>query len=292
MVYLFPFYWHSQPRPPPKLCQHDAQPRTERAVHPSIDGSALRLDATEEQDRMQAPDIATVVSDDDLEACLRVLRTLATPEGGVTEAYRAPRFKPLRKAQQVYLEELRGQLFHGHQPDKYRQGKEKKREKSARQQQDRAMDRAQADKTRMRAERLRMLGELEHEAAAADGEHRAIGFVPDGAVDCDLGLGDRGGRLLLGGGTATEEAATEETGSEGAAMAAPEMAAGGEVAGAAGAAGEAGRRRARRRVRRRRRPRPGRHLRACYTCKARYRRGPCHMSLTPSPSLALARAYP
>ena len=101
--------------------------RTERAVHPSIDGSALRMDATEEQDSVQAPDVATVVSDDDLEACLRVLRTLATPEGGVTEAYRAPRFKPLRKAQQVYLEELRGQLFHGHKPDKYRQGKEKKR---------------------------------------------------------------------------------------------------------------------------------------------------------------------
>ena len=235
------------------------------------------MDATEEQDRMQAPDIATVVSDDDLEACLRVLRTLATPEGGVTEAYRAPRFKPLRKAQQVYLEELRGQLFHGHQPDKYRQGKEKKREKSARQQQDRAMDRAQADKTRMRAERLRMLGELEHEAAAADGEHRAIGFVPDGAVDCDLGLGDRGGRLLLGGETATEETGREETGSEGAAMAAPELAAGGEVAGAAGAAGEAAGEAAAGGV-----GQELRHLRACYTCKARYRGG-LHASPDPSP---------
>ena len=239
------------------------------------------MDATEEQDRMQAPDIATVVSDDDLEACLRVLRTLATPEGGVTEAYRAPRFKPLRKAQQVYLEELRGQLFHGHQPDKYRQGKEKKREKSARQQQDRAMDRAQADKTRMRAERLRMLGELEHEAAAADGEHRAIGFVPDGAVDCDLGLGDRGGRLLLGGEAATEETGREETGSEGAAMAAPELAAGGEVAGEAGeAAGEVAAGGVGQELR---------HLRACYTCKARYRRGPCSTrALTLAQALALA----
>ena len=153
------------------------------------------------------------------------------------------------------------------------------------------MDRAQADKTRMRAERLRMLGELEHEAAAADGEHRAIGFVPDGAVDCDLGLGDRGGRLLLGGETATEETGREENGSEGAAMAAPELAAGGEVAGAAGAAGEAG-------------EAAGeaaagavgqelRHLRACYTCKARYRRGPCSTrALTLAQALALALAYP
>eukprot|EP00964_Phaeocystis_antarctica_P112427 scaffold76595_cov60-Phaeocystis_antarctica.AAC.1 len=171
---------------------------TPRAVHDTVEGAAHRMDEAEELNSVQVPGSTAAVSDEDLEACLRVLRVLATPEGGVSEAYREPRFKPLRKAQQVYLDELRGQLFHGHQPDKYRQGKEKKREKSARQQQDRAMDRAQADKTRMRAERLRMLGELEHEAAGADGEHRAIGFVPDGAVDCDLGLGDLGGRLLLG----------------------------------------------------------------------------------------------
>ena len=85
------------------------------------------MDEAEELDSVQAPDSAAAVSDEDLEACLRVLRVLATPEGGVSEAYREPRFKPLRKAQQVYLDELRGQLFHGHQPDKYRQGKEKKR---------------------------------------------------------------------------------------------------------------------------------------------------------------------
>jgi hypothetical protein len=217
---------------------------------------APRMDEAEELGSVQAADSAAAVSDEDLEACLRVLRVLATPEGGVSEAYRAPRFKPLRKAQQVYLDELRGQLFHGHQPDKHRQGKEKKREKSARQQQDRAMDRAQADKTRMRAERLRMLGELEHEAASADGEHRAIGFVPDGAVDCDLGLGDLGGRLLLG-----------ETGEQGTAAPAPELAADGEVAGAASTAAGAVAVAAAGGVL----GQELHHLRACYTCKARYR---------------------
>ena len=231
------------------------------------------MDEAEELNSVQVPGSTAAVSDEDLEACLRVLRVLATPEGGVSEAYREPRFKPLRKAQQVYLDELRGQLFHGHQPDKYRQGKEKKREKSARQQQDRAMDRAQADKTRMRAERLRMLGELEHEAAGADGEHRAIGFVPDGAVDCDLGLGDLSGRLLLG-----------ETGEEGAAaVASSELAADGEVAGAASEAagalavaaaggGAVGPLLAGTELH---------NLRACYTCKARYR--VLHSNPNPNP---------
>ena len=231
------------------------------------------MDEAEELNSVQVPGSTAAVSDEDLEACLRVLRVLATPEGGVSEAYREPRFKPLRKAQQVYLDELRGQLFHGHQPDKYRQGKEKKREKSARQQQDRAMDRAQADKTRMRAERLRMLGELEHEAAGADGEHRAIGFVPDGAVDCDLGLGDLSGRLLLG-----------ETGEEGAAaVASSELAADGEATGAASEAagalavaaaggGAVGPLLAGTELH---------NLRACYTCKARYR--VLHSNPNPNP---------
>ena len=165
-------------------------------------------DAPEQVEDAQGASSAITVSDEDLEVCLRVLRVLATPEGGVADTYREPRFKPLRQALQLYLDDLRGQLFHGHGPDKYRLRKEKKREKSARQQQDRAMDRAQADKTRMRAERLRMLGELEQSAAGTDGEHLAIGFVPDGAVDCDLG-----GRLLLQPpGAATTGAASEGSG--------------------------------------------------------------------------------
>lgn len=191
---------------------------------------------------------AAGVSDADLEACLRVLRTLATPEGGVSNAFREPRFKPLRQAMQLYLDDIRGQLFHGQGPDKYRLRKEKKREKTARQQQDRAMDRAQADKTRMRAERLRMLGELEQDAATG-GEHLALGLVPDGAVDCDLGVGRP---LLL-------QQPTGE-GAEGASEA------GVVPAGASAAeAPEA--------------PEPAEvaetselhTLRACYTCKARYR---------------------
>ena len=38
---------------------------------------------------------------------------------------------------QLFLEDLRGQLFHGQQPDKYRLRKDKKREKTAREQQER-----------------------------------------------------------------------------------------------------------------------------------------------------------
>ena len=169
------------------------------------------------------------VSDADLDACLRVLRALATAEGGVSDEFRTPRYKPLRQAMQLYLDDLRGQLFHGQPADKIRKGKEKKREKVAREQQERAMDRAQADKTRMRAERIRMLGELEQDAA---GEHLSIGFVPDGAVDS----GPSGGDLLLRGpppDKGEEEAAVEEAPPESTDLHA---------------------------------------LRACYTCKARFRK--------------------
>ena len=208
-------------------------------------------------DSAERPSSTTTVSDEDLEACLRVLRVLATPEGGVSAAFRAPRFKPLRQTLQLYLDDLRGQLFHGQGPDKYRLRKEKKREKTARQQQDRAMDRAQADKTRMRAERLRMLGELEHDAAAIDGD-LAIGFVPDGAVDCDLG-----GRLLLG--------QIGEIAQIAGAAAAAEPAAG-EVAGAAGAAGQAAEAAGELAAAAAGGLSHELHmLRACYTCKARYR---------------------
>ena len=123
------------------------------------------------------------VSDEDLAACLRVLTTLATPEDGVSETYRTPRFKPLRCALQLYLEDAERRQFHGQKPDKYAQRKEKKREKNAREQQQRALDREAADKTRMRAERLKMLGSLEQSAAAAAGEGAALTFVPDGAVE-------------------------------------------------------------------------------------------------------------
>ena len=175
------------------------------------------------------------VSDADLDACLRVLRALATEEGGVSDYFRTPRYKPLRQAMQLYLDDLRGQLFHGQPADKIRKGKEKKREKVAREQQERAMDRVQADKTRMRAERIRMLGELEQDAAATEGEHLSIGFVPDGAVDSGPGGGD----LLLRGPPPDDEG--EATAAVAAVEEAPES--------------------------------TDLHtLRACYTCKARFRK--------------------
>ena len=76
---------------------------------------------------------------------------------------------------QPFLENIRGKLFHGQAVDKYRQRKENGRRRHARAEQERAQDAAWANKTVMRAERMRMLQEL----GDGDGAPR----VPDGAVE-------------------------------------------------------------------------------------------------------------
>ena len=70
---------------------------------------------------------AMAVSKEDLETCIKVLRSLQTPEGEVSTAYREPQFKPLRVAMHAFLEDMRGSMFHGQQPDKYQQRKANKR---------------------------------------------------------------------------------------------------------------------------------------------------------------------
>ena len=137
---------------------------------------------TSEASSSPAADI--IVSDEDLETTLRVLHSLATADGGISDAYRTPRFKPLRTALQLYLNDASSRQFHGQKPDKYMQRKEKKRQQHARSQQERAIDRDAADKTRMRAERLRMLSELEQSAPALEGQ-QLLAYVPDGAVEAD-----------------------------------------------------------------------------------------------------------
>ena len=104
----------------------------------------------------------------------------------------------------VYLDDMRGSLFHGDGPTKYAQRKEKKRLAHAREQQEKALDREASDKARMRSERLRMLGELE-ESAGDDGERPALAFVPDGAVDA------RAVPLAIADGTTPEHADSTTT---------------------------------------------------------------------------------
>ena len=141
------------------------------AVHAVVVDAAAEADCSER-----------AVCDADLATCVRVLNTLAKSDGGVSEEYREPRFKPLRIAIQRYLDDAHSRQFHGQAPDKYAMRKEKKSQKNAREQQERALDREAADKTRMRAERLRMLSELEASTEATDGTPR-LALVPDGAVD-------------------------------------------------------------------------------------------------------------
>ena len=135
---------------------------------------------------MSHGDGGELVSDDDLATCVRVLQSLASADGAISEAYREPRCKPLRIALQRFLEDASSRQFHGQSPDKYARRKEKKRLAHARVQQERDLDREAADKTRMRSERLRMLSELSDRsgaAAEAAGGVAQLTLVPDGAVE-------------------------------------------------------------------------------------------------------------
>jgi hypothetical protein len=194
-------------------------------MHASLDGDVEAL--------------ATCVSDEDLTACLRVLRALAS-EDGVCAEFRQPRLKPLRVALQPFLDDVRGKLFSGQHPDKITRGKEAKRRQVARAQQERAMDRQAADKTFMRAERLRMLEGLQAAAPLT------APLVPDGAVGEPFSalaqprLAAPEGSMDVGGG---EETSLVQEGG------------GGAVAAITDALGPVGLQ----------------TLRACYTCKTRYR---------------------
>ncbi|KOO33420.1 oxidoreductase [Chrysochromulina tobinii] len=177
------------------------------------------------------------ISVDDLATTVRVLKALASADGGPTAEYREPRFKPLREAIQLYVDDVRARLFHGQGADKYTRRKENKRRLDAKAQQERAMDRAAAEKTQMRAERLRMLADLERQGGAA-----ALMLVPDGAVADGDGVAFRASLAAL-----THEAHD----SSGAYAAAADEAG----AGAAAAHGET----------------ELRMLRACYACKVRFK---------------------
>jgi len=140
-------------------------------VESSADGTAFSEEPTSSSSR--------VVSDDDLHTALRVLGSLVSEDGTISSEFHEPRMKPLRVAMQCFLEDMRGKLFHGGDADKYAKRKENKRRQAAKAQQERAMDRQAVDKTKMRAERLRMLEQLQ---AAAPSLHSEA-YVPDGAVD-------------------------------------------------------------------------------------------------------------
>ena len=135
-------------------------------------------DATPTSDEVGGVSDATPTSDEvggvtdaDLATCVRVLTALGADDG----EFHSPRCKSLRVAMQPFLEDIRGKLFHGQAVDKYRQRKENGRRRHARAEQERAQDAAWANKTVMRAERMRMLQEL----GDGDGAPR----VPDGAVE-------------------------------------------------------------------------------------------------------------
>jgi NAD(P)-dependent dehydrogenase (short-subunit alcohol dehydrogenase family) len=186
---------------------------------------------------------ASLVSDDDLAACLRVLRALAPDGVTATAELQTPRLKPLRIALQPLLEDVGSRLLKVDEADRRRAEGELRRERHRRDQRQRAFERGWADKTRMRNERLKMLEALE----ASDDMPRA----PDGAV----GLLDAAALPLL-----TDDAA----GSTGGAATVPDDGVAGAIDRGSGCGCAAGHiiaaMAAVRLV----------HHRACYACKVRF----------------------
>jgi NAD(P)-dependent dehydrogenase (short-subunit alcohol dehydrogenase family) len=117
---------------------------------------------------------AAAISEEDLAACLRVLRALAPDGLTATAELRSPRLKPLRVALQPLLEDVGSRRLNGDAAERRRVEQEHKKERHRRDQRQRAFERGWADKTRMRNERLRTLEALQ----ASDHTPRA----PDGAV--------------------------------------------------------------------------------------------------------------
>ena len=206
-----------------------------------------------------------IITDDELAACIGVLRRLCTAAEGdaaakPSEAFYTPRLKPLRLALLPLIEDFRSTTG-ASRIDKIRAGKEKQRERHRREQQQKALDRAATDKTRMRRERLEMLGALE----SADAPR-----VPDGAVGMVDGLllehrqtgGDSTAPLALpppgeASGSGEPEARLREAGAEEATEEGASDRGSGLLARGRGEADGEG---------------ELLHLRACYICKVRYRR--------------------
>mmetsp|Transcript_23229 Transcript_23229/g.71180 ORF Transcript_23229/g.71180 Transcript_23229/m.71180 type:complete len:633 (+) Transcript_23229:97-1995(+) len=120
---------------------------------------------------------SALISDDDLAVCLRVLHALAPDGTHVRSEFHEPRMKPLRCALQPLLSDVRSKIFQGrsmNHAERQAAERELKKERHRREQRQRALERNHADKTRMRAERLKTLEALE----MSDNTPRA----PDGVV--------------------------------------------------------------------------------------------------------------
>ena len=58
-------------------------------------------------DESGAAPATSEVSDEELATCVRVLRALTTPSGGISDAFREPRCKQLRSAMHLYVRDAR-----------------------------------------------------------------------------------------------------------------------------------------------------------------------------------------
>jgi NAD(P)-dependent dehydrogenase (short-subunit alcohol dehydrogenase family) len=138
-------------------------------------------------------DTEAEISDAEIAGAIAVLRRLIDASGAPTPTYSLPRLKGLRTALLPFVDEARGRLFRGQNAESFRQGKTSRKDRAVRLASELARDRKTIDKTRLRAERLVKLKQLE----------QASGFarVPDGPVD------DGAVPLLLTGGGALGEVA-------------------------------------------------------------------------------------
>lgn len=148
-------------------------------------------------------EIPPAVSDAELAAVVSVLQRLVNAEGAPTAEYSEPRLKPLRKALLPFLDSLRGHIFRGQEAEAYRRDKTSRKDRQIRMAAELARDRCTIDKTRLRAERLAKLKQLESCSPYA---RPPDGAVDDGAVPLLLTAGGALGQPLIEAGAPTDGA--------------------------------------------------------------------------------------
>ncbi|CAK4240196.1 unnamed protein product [Aphanomyces euteiches] len=115
------------------------------------------------------------IAAEDLATCIRVLESFHSN----LEAFKAPRFKSLRRAVLPLCEDVRSRLFHGKDVATYEQSKQIKQERKRKAAQAAALDKQFINNTKLRVERLNALDSLTTAAPM-------LPQIPDGAVIADL----------------------------------------------------------------------------------------------------------
>ena len=115
-------------------------------------------------------------TDEEIALAVAILGKLTAPNGGAKPEFKESRCRPLRLALQPFLDDVRGHIFSGSNPEAERLKKQQQRAQRAQAQKELERDRKAVAKSKMWAERVRMRDELER-------DEDATLRIADGAVE-------------------------------------------------------------------------------------------------------------